>query len=103
MYNIFYPQAGLYTGTTNDGRALVLTIGLQRRISGSFEQEPGNFTAFFGGANIAGINGRSYLAMTFFNSTYFTPFTTSNITATGTWHQNNPTVTGNFTVKRVNP
>jgi len=103
MYNVFYPQAGLYTGTTNDGRALVLTIGLQRRISGSFEQEPGNFTAFFGGANVAGLNGRSYLAMTFFNALYFTPFTPGNITANGTWRQNNPADTGTFKVKRVNP
>ncbi len=102
MYNNFYPEAGTYRGTTNDGRAIIFTMGLQRRISGSFEQTPGNFVALFGGGNLAGLNGRSYLSKTFFNA-LFTSTTPGNTTATGTWRENGDTTTGTFTVKRISP
>jgi len=101
MYNSFYSQAGTYRGITNDGRVIVFTVGLQRRISGSFEQTPGDFVALFGGGNIAGLNGRSYLSMTFFNATYTR--TTNPITASGTWREGGNKVTGTFTVTRMAP
>ncbi|MGA2052272.1 MAG: hypothetical protein ABSH19_03055 [Opitutales bacterium] len=115
QYNIFYPMAGVYRGTTDDGRQLVFTIGLQRRISGAFEQMSGNtssFAAMFGGATLVGFNGRSYLAKTFFTNGTFNPSTIpGNVTGTsgpiianGTW-RNAGVVddTGNFTVWRQNP
>ena len=101
MYNSFYPEAGTYRGKTNDGRVLIFTIGLQRRIVGSFEQTPGNYVAFFGGANLAGLNGRSYLAMTFFNSTFTS--TANPVTATGTWREDGGKTTGTFTASRMAP
>jgi hypothetical protein len=141
MYNAFFNQAGTYYGQIDGNSSavpptlpqrLIMSIGLQRRISGTFEQIPvgagnvtypvGNFTAVFGGANLGGLNGRSYLARTYFTDstgwtlTYSTanpgtiPKQVTNANTTLVWRNNNGTVpygepgaTGNLTVYRILP
>jgi hypothetical protein len=108
-YNNFYLPAGLYVGNTTDLRNIIITVNLQRRITGVFEQTPGNYTQFYGSGTLAGINGRTALAITFFNS-LFNPATGINnntpVIANGTWRQSKPylgNLTGNFYLQRVTP
>jgi hypothetical protein len=126
-YNSFFSEAGTYYGNTDETppHRVVFTIGLQRRISGTYEQIPvgstisnttgnftytnGNFTTTFGGANLAGYNGRSYLAKTFFNfAGPWVPVFSAGVPTHGTYRNAStapldPNISGNLTIYRITP
>jgi hypothetical protein len=127
-FNYFFAYAGLYRGVAYanapsnstvgvpDDRKLIFVVGLQRRITGTFEQFgpatgniSGNYAAFFGSANQAGYNGHSALARSFVNALWLGNVTLPNATGNGTWRQDGygnfstGAQTGDLTASRVAP